>query len=296
MVPAPNPMIWIVSGDFVIDGALSVRGSDGESVDTLNAANFPALGGSGSCGGGDGGAGSPSSVFRSLSGGRGRDAGNVSVFGGAGGLLWCMGGTGFGSGGGGGSFATQGDPWFKVKAGASGGFQQQLGSGGLGGFGQSGSATRTLPGGAPGIRPFIDNRTDNDFWGVTYDLNRRVPVLGELVWPRGGQGGGGGGDYSINCMTNDPGFVNDGRGGGGGGGGGVLVVFAMGRVVIGPSGKIDADGGNGGGGEQAGSSNRGGGGGGGSRWHGDRLRSPRHRFARAWRDLRKRRLRLRDLG
>ena len=60
------------------------------------------------------------------------------------------------------------------------------------------------------------------------------------------------------------GWISDNKGGGGGAGGGVLIIFAAGKIEIGTSGLVSANGGNGGGGEQAGGNNQGGGGGGGS--------------------------------
>ncbi|MEQ1633121.1 MAG: hypothetical protein ABL997_12160, partial [Planctomycetota bacterium] len=95
---------------------------------------------------------------------------------------------------------------------------------------------------------------------------RQIRIRGELASPVGGAGGGGGGDRAPapDCAINASTFVNDNKGGGGGGGGGVLIVKALGPIIIGPRGRIEADGGNGGGGEQAGSCNQGGGGGAGS--------------------------------
>src|SRR5690606_29982196 len=63
-----NPMVWLVTGDFIVDGTLHVNGGDGARVDTLNSANFPTPGGIGVCGGGNGGRGSPNALDRSLSG------------------------------------------------------------------------------------------------------------------------------------------------------------------------------------------------------------------------------------
>src|SRR5690606_29149670 len=36
----PNPMVWLCSGNFVVEGTLSVRGGNGARVDTLQSANF----------------------------------------------------------------------------------------------------------------------------------------------------------------------------------------------------------------------------------------------------------------
>jgi hypothetical protein len=258
-------MIWLVSNDFRVAGLLSVRGGDGDRVNTLNSANFPASGGVGVCGGGNGGKGSPSGTTRDASGESGFGPGQVPGKGGKGGLLSCTGG-GRGSGGGGGSLATQGDPWYKQLAGTGTIFQQQVGKGGQGGQGAAGAGTRTLAGGDPGPKAFSDARTDNDFWGVGVRISApSLRIVGELANPVGGEGGGGGGDLSSgSCVINDPNFANDNKGGGGGGGGGVLIVKALHDIIVDPTGRITADGGNGGGGEQAGSCNQGGGGGSGS--------------------------------
>ncbi|MGK0154393.1 MAG: hypothetical protein ACI9SE_001345 [Neolewinella sp.] len=273
-----NPMVWLVSGTFDVAGELSVRGGDGQAVGTSGNANVAKAGGIGVCGGGDGGAGSPSTIARDIAGGTGNGPQQVAGLGGRGGTMSCTAGCGRGSGGGGGSLATQGDPNFKQKVAAAGSepqgatfnafaiFQQQTGTGGQGCTGDAGFVTRNLAGAVAGPTIFVDARTDNDYWGVgvRYDTNLRIS--GELALPTGGGGGGGGGDlsYNSNCGVDDPNFENDSSGGGGGGGGGVLIVKALGPIIIRESGTITADGGSGGGGEASGSSTRGGGGGGGA--------------------------------
>lgn len=264
-----KPMVWLCSGDFVVDGELTVRGGDGSRVNTLNSANFPKAGGTGTCGGGSGGSGSPSGTERDAVGATGRGALQVPGLGGRGGLLACTAGCyqgdGGGSGGGGGSLATQGDPHYRAPALLGTPFQQREGNGGMGCSGGATSRTAPLAGGAAGPLVFVDSRADNDFYGAGVDAHRNLRILGELSAPVGGAGGGGGGDRSTSGQcTNEPSFANDNSGGGGGGGGGILIVKALGEIVVSSTGRIVADGGNGGGGEQAGSCNQGGGGGGGS--------------------------------
>ncbi len=261
-----RPMVWLVRDEFRVDGLLSVRGGDGARVDTLNSANFPTANGVGVCGGGNGGRGSPSSTQRSPEGERGFGAGQKPAGGGGPGLLSCNTSCNIGSGGGGGSLATQGDPWYKEQRGQGSLFQQQEGLGGNGCSGNAGAATRTLAGGSSGPRVFTDARSDNDYWGVGINRNRQIRIRGELATPVGGAGGGGGGDRAPapDCSITATSFVNDNKGGGGGGGGGVLIVKCLGPIIVGTRGRITADGGNGGGGEQAGSCNQGGGGGAGS--------------------------------
>ena len=277
-----NPMVWLVSETFEVSGTLSVRGGDGQRVNTSGNANIAKAGGAGNCGGGDGGAGSPSAEERDLSGATGNGPLNAPGAGGRGGSLSCTAGCGRGSGGGGGSLSTQGDPGFKQLIRPAGTvpigtgnppplnpfaiFQQQTGTGGQGCAGDPGTVTRSLEGAVPGPTVFVDARIDNDFWGVgvRYDTNLRI--TGEMAVPIGGGGGGGGGDLSYNsdCTIEDPNFENDSSGGGGGGGGGVLIVKALEEIIIYEGGTITADGGSGGGGEPSSTSTRGGGGGGGA--------------------------------
>ncbi|MCA8957332.1 MAG: hypothetical protein KDC87_14755 [Planctomycetes bacterium] len=255
-----NPMVWLVTQDFTVEGNLLVEGGNGQRVDTLNSANYPSGGGTGNCGGGNGGQGSPVTTDRSFFGQDGFGPGQVPNGGGGGGRINCANsGCGIGSGGGGGAFATQGDPYYKVAATAH--FVQPNG---VGGFGCSSRTATSLPGGRTGPLAFSDPRKDNDFWGSAVDIRRQLRITGELSQPRGGQGGGGGGDYATSCATRDPNFANDEKAGGGGAGGGVLIVKALGTIKVAQSGKISAEGGDGGGGAWAGSSNYAGGGGGGS--------------------------------
>jgi hypothetical protein len=254
-----RPMQWLVTGDFIVNGLLTIEGGDGQRVDTLNSANFPTGGGVGQCGGGNGGLGSPSSVSRSPSGEAGFGPGNKPQGGGEPGLLSCTSNCGRGSAGGGGSFSTQGDPFYPPT-----GANRPAQASGTGGAGCTTTAVN-LPGGAPGVLGFVDTRADNNFWGSGVNVFEGIRVRGELIVPRGGSGGGGGGDKSTSgCETNSSTFINDAKGGGGGAGGGILIVKCLGTIRIGPFGRISANGGNGGGGEQAGGNTDGGGGGAGS--------------------------------
>jgi hypothetical protein len=270
-----NPMVFFVTGSFLVEGTLSVRGGDGTRVTTSGNANVPKAGGAGVCGGGDGGAGSPSTTLRDVKGADGNGPLQAPGKGGIGGGLGCLAGCGRGAGGGGGSLATQGDPNFKQKTAPPGPtevfprFQQQVGVGGNGCIGASGAPSRQLQGAVPGPIVFSDARGDNNFWGVGVRFDGTpLRITGELAVPIGGGGGGGGGDSSSsNCNVNDANFEQDRSGGGGGGGGGVLIVKALGPIVIAETGRITADGGSGGDGEVSGAlttSPRGGGGGAGS--------------------------------
>ncbi|MCA8973691.1 MAG: hypothetical protein KDC98_03170 [Planctomycetes bacterium] len=271
----PNPMVWLCTGDFIVDGHLSVDGGRGARVDTLNSANFAKAGGVGVCGGGNGGQGTPSGNSRDQRGGTGNGPLQVPGLGGGGGRLACTNGcytgsgyngSGGGSGGGGGTLATQGDPNYDTTNYTGTQFRQKYGEGG---YGCSGASPRpaTLPGGAAGALVFTDSRQDNNFWGsgISMNPNRRVRITGEMTIPMGGGGGGGGGDTSHNRVCgNDPSFANDYSGGGGGGGAGALIIKALGKIEITSTGMITANGGNGGGGEQVGACGEAGGGGAGA--------------------------------
>ncbi len=268
-----NPMVWLVAGDFRVAGTLSVAGGNADPVMTSGTANQPKLGGYGACGGGDGGSGSPSTTARDLAGGTGRGPLQAADKGGVGGATACNLGCTRGAGGGGGGMATQGDPYYKVKAVPASStplayFMQQVGIGGPGCGGTAGSLTRSLAGGGAAGKVFVDARDDNNYWGggLRLDVGGGLRITGELTVPVGGGGGGAGGDLSYNssCNTQDSNFQADFSGGGGGGGGGVLVVKALGRIIIDEGGRISADGGSGGGGEANGSCNKAGGGGGGA--------------------------------
>jgi hypothetical protein len=260
-----RPMVWITTS-MRVDGHLSVDGGDGQKVLTLNAPWIPAPGGRGGAAGGDGGTGSPQVALRSLSGASGNGPGNTPGLGGGGGRIGsptCP----RGSGGGGGAFATIGDPWFRAPAGTGTAFVQRSGVGGFGCSGLSGAASRSLVGGGPGGALFVDGREDNDFFGFGFDVASGQLVPGELTQLVGGAGGGGAGDVAFDNLLLSPDWTNDQVGGGGGGGGGCLLAFASTDIMVGPNGRITANGGNGGAGEQGyypGGGNINGGGGGGS--------------------------------
>ncbi|MBK9129679.1 MAG: hypothetical protein IPM13_18120, partial [Phycisphaerales bacterium] len=252
-----KPMVWLVTGDFIVEGELTVQGGNGARVDTLNSANFPTAGGVGGCGGGNGGRGSPLTSDTSNIGEAGFGSNQLPNGGGRGGVHSCTrSGCGRGGGGGGGSFDTAGDPHYFTEFNAPTGHRVMLGKGGA-------MCTNNLgPQADAGPLLFLDSRGDNNFWGVGVDLNRQLRI-GVIQVPKGGTGGGGGGDTGARCAPNAA-FISDQKGGGAGAGGGVIIVKALGRVIIRSQGRINADGGDGGGGEQAGTNGNAGGGGGGS--------------------------------
>ncbi|MBL8733303.1 MAG: hypothetical protein JNN13_13110, partial [Planctomycetes bacterium] len=234
------PMIWVVD-HLQVDGELSVSGEPGDLSSLLGAANIPVPGGRGGAAGGHGGAGSPQVLLQSFAGQPGNGPGNSPGLGGGGGLLSLNAACGRGSGGGGGAFATHGDPHYLTPAGSGTSFVQRLGVGGFGCLGPSGAASRALPGGGPG--GLLGG--GELFFGLGYDVHRQIWVQGALPHPIGGAGGGGGGDLSQDHLILSPDYVADARGGGGGGGGGCLIVAAGTDIVVGPGGRITANGGHG---------------------------------------------------
>ncbi|MEZ5963899.1 MAG: hypothetical protein R3F56_08655 [Planctomycetota bacterium] len=254
-----KPMVWRVTGDFVVEGELTVSGGDGQPAqDAYNRGLSP--GGVAGCAGGRGGHGSPSYFESDREGEAGFGAFQVPGGGGAGGANRCIrNDCARSGGGGGGSFATAGDPhhvlaWLGDRRlpRVAGGRGAPLCASTMGEDAQA----------AAGPVAFLDARPDDDFWGSAVDLRRGLRIAGELLSPRGGSGGGGGGDYGA-CPPNQF-YVADRRGGGGGGGGGALIVQALGRVVIRAGGVIRANGGHGGGGATGGGNAYAGGGGGGA--------------------------------
>jgi hypothetical protein len=266
-----NPLVFLANGSVKIAGHLNVDGGDGAQVNTLQSANFPTGGGAGVAGGGNGGKASQNITGSTQQGESGFGPNQVRNGGGEGGQILCgadlFSSAHFTAGGGGGSFATKGDPnapdsrW----GGASTTSRPQLA-----GKGGDGANKFNKPlGGAAGPLAFTDSESNNDFWGRLVTEQGEV-VLGELQAPVGGSGGGGGGDTTAatvaqNCSDPDPQkWIKDRKGGGGGGGAGILIIKALGTITVEESGLISANGGYGGGGEWAGSSTYGGGGGAGS--------------------------------
>lgn len=109
------------------------------------------------------------------------------------------------------------------------------------------SGTAPPQGGQPGQSPFVDGDPNNDFFGTGFDASTGQLIPGELKAPRGGFGGGAGGDailsgtYPLIPWS----FSQEWQGGPGGAGGGLVAVFCR-QLAIGPEGGIEANGGYGG--------------------------------------------------
>lgn len=259
-VQGPNPMLINATGDVIIRGKLDLSGFNAKNVSTLNTGNQVEIGGAGTAGGGRGGNANENTTGPSPRGGRGSGPFRQANLGGEGGEMGVNSNRDCKNcrrpgGGGGGRFArdwvgtTTGSPAFSLVA--TSGFP-----GNPGGSvdptlnGARGAISRIVPapGGAPGVGPFVDSSTTNDFFGVlpvvqggqTVDL-----IRGELSSLWAGYGGGGGGNAGTNYPNANWNFNSDEKGGGGGGGAGGLHVKALGKIVFGATGFLLAAGGRG---------------------------------------------------
>jgi hypothetical protein len=277
-----NPVKIEASGNVLIQGILDVGGFPRPDVATLNTGNQPEIGAAGAAGGGGGGVGSWQVTTSTPIGGPGEGPGGLQNFGGGGGESgFATGGTGNrrpGGGGGGrlGADATASDDLNNQTNGV--GIQENGSAWGMiatTGFNGSNNATGAITkqsppkGGTIGLAPFFDNQTDNNFFGNSFDGTN--VILGELLAPTAGAGGGAGGDAlpSTSFPTQNWVAGSDEKGCGGGGGGGSLHILSLGNVELSGAGAfISAGGGAGGAGENvSGLDHVGGGSGGGSGGH-----------------------------
>ena len=276
LIQGPNPARILATGNVIVNGTLTARGSSNSGVVTLNTANVPEAGSAGQAGGGRGGKGSFLTTQSTPRGEQGFGAFNTPGGGGEGGE------SGFSQtaqstsrrpgGGGGGTFGPDiADNTFVTPCPDNNIVGLDAEPGFRGSNAARGALSNVIPpaGGAVGPRPFFDDDDTNDFFG-TMILDAGGVVRGELMQPWAGAGGGGGGDAVTGTSFPNPNFNanTDEKGSGGGGGGGSLRIQALGNVVIGPRGLINVNGGHGGGGENTSSLDRiGGGAGGGSGGH-----------------------------
>lgn len=288
----PNRFELVASDSVWIRGAII---ADGGHAPEAVAANYygpqdtpagyggvplTAHGGVGVAGGGSGGAGLPDVFSPNPIGGAGEGAFGTTVGGGRGGHSglgpsWPLSGR-RGAGGGGGRFG----PDTPAPLGSVGPFdQRRIGLDAERGFDSPLTAESLVSGpgptfgGAAGTQVFSDASAVNDFCGVARDALSGEFVLGELLHPWAGSGGGAGGCAYI-AVGGQPQAVPvywthaNQFGGGGGGGGGSIRVRALGPILFGAAGQIRARGGTGSGGTTAPFFERvGGGGGGGSGGH-----------------------------
>ena len=256
-VQGPNPMRINATGDVRIDGKLDLGGFNAKDVATLNTGNQVETGGAGAAGGGKGGNASEVTTSSTPRGGRGDGPFRSGRLGGEGGE------TGFSpasagkdarrpGGGGGGRFARD----FTSGTITPNGCSVVAESGGNGHPTTTGAVTGLQParGGLPGNGPFLDSSDQNDFFGtrpIVVAGNLVGLVRGELtsIWAGYGGGGGGNANPATRFPTPNWNFGSDEKGGGGGGAAGGLHVKALGRIIFGPLGTIEANGGRGGTGE-----------------------------------------------
>lgn len=267
------PVNLRVHGTLRVDGTLDASGSGFPSsigVTTFNTTNLQEPGRAGGPGGGRGGIGNVINFASSPIGGDGV-GGYFSTGGGHGGE------SGFDAsssvdarrpgGGGGGALGpalplvvpNPLDPLNTGRAARHGRDGSNLASSAL-------DPASVPAGGLAGVVPFVDADPDNDFFGRKVVVGTGRIVVGELVTPRGGSGGGAGGNAVQSAVFPNPNWTvsSDEKGAGGAGGGGLLIVRAQ-LVVVGPEGRIRLDGAAGGSGENSSGINCvGGGSGGGS--------------------------------
>jgi hypothetical protein len=288
VVQGPNPCIIHASGSVTIEGKLIVKGNNNRGVTSFNTANIPEPGSAGQAGGGRGGTGSPLTTQSDPQGSPGFGAFDSPGTGGGGGESgYSDGGINSRRPGGGGGGALRVDvlrpspnpnacpEQFVIGLDAERGFNGTIGDANFTTSGAISGPGQQPQGGAVGQRPFIDvdingaPNVENDFWGTLITQDDRK-ILGELLQPWAGAGGGAGGDSVKSATFPQVPFsvLLNQKGAGGGGGGGCLLIFARGDIKLIDFGSIDASGGTGGGGENTNGINRvGGGSGGGSGGH-----------------------------
>ncbi|MEQ1892257.1 MAG: hypothetical protein ABL998_06925, partial [Planctomycetota bacterium] len=257
-VQGPNPMRINATGDVRIDGRLDLGGFNAKDVATLNTGNQVEIGGAGAAGGGKGGSASEVTTSSTPRGGRGDGPFRSGRLGGDGGetafsndLSTAGKDTRRPGGGGGGRFAKNHSgtiqPTGCSVAAESGGDGHPLSTGAITGI-------RPAKGGDPGEGPFLDSSDQNNFFGtlpVVSGGSLGGLVRGELssLWAGYGGGGGGNADPAPRFPTPNWNFGSDEKGGGGGGAAGGLHIRALGRIIFGLEGEINANGGRGGTGE-----------------------------------------------
>jgi hypothetical protein len=248
-VQGPNPLRILATRDVIVRGRLDLSGFNAHDVATLNTGNQVEVGAAGAAGGGRGGDANTNTSDHTLRGGSGLGAFGLADGGGQGGEAGVA-PPALGKnarrpgGGGGGRFARdQGSPADSLAASAgTDGHPEGLGAE------TSASPAR---GGTPGTGPFVDERPENDHFGVRPVIGGRGQITGlvrgEIAAPWAGAGGGGGGNAIPAGTFPNPSwnFASDEKGGAGGGGGGALHVQALGRIVFGAAGEIRNRGGRG---------------------------------------------------
>ncbi|MCC7011993.1 MAG: hypothetical protein IT454_05505 [Planctomycetes bacterium] len=285
-VEGPNPFMLVAAGRVVIRGRVDVSGTSSAGVNTLNTTNIPEPGSPGQAGGGRGGTGSPLTTASSPKGGNGYGAFNVSDGGGEGGetgwSLLAAENKRRGAGGGGGVLGP--NEFFGLAIPPSSALfeQRRIGYDAEPGFDNLLADNGAINGvngpigGRVAPSPFTDPNPNNNFYGTQFvypvaPSTTPTVIVGELLQPWAGSGGGAGGDAARVTSGSFPGPWSNGgdeKGSGGGGGGGSVHVMALGPIVFGSAGQIVCRGGLGGGGENTIYLNRvGGGSGGGSGGH-----------------------------
>jgi hypothetical protein len=238
-----------VRGGMRVEGLVDLSGEDARPVRVSFSGYLQELGGLGGPGGGRGGTGNFSPGQSNPKGGDGLDPAGLVL-------------TGFGGIGGDSCYGQLAPPL--PAAGGGGGRLEAdqpvdplplsplnlglVATDGIAGAstGHSALGPGSPRGGSAGQPVFSDSNPFNDFWGRQVDPMTGAILIGELVNPAGGRGGGAGGD-SIQSVTFPmmPYLQARMRKGAGGGGGGGLAVIKTPRLEILGDGRIRSDGGDG---------------------------------------------------
>jgi hypothetical protein len=277
-VIGPNALTIAASGAVRIRGTLRLRGENSHGVATLNTTCTSEPGAGGNAGGGKGGTGNYLTTQSTPKGEDGYGAFDQPALGGGGGHT---------------AYRSSSDEVRRPGGGGGGRLgadvmevlrplcpdQTTVGLDAEAGFPGTPNANDAIlgagvkpVGGTKGPGPFGDADPNNDFFGLMEMNATGAVVRGELAEPTAGAGGGAGGNScnTATFPTTPFSCTGDEKGCGGGAGGGSLKILALGEIVVGPLGKIDASGGAGGGGENSlsgGITRIGGGSGGGSGGH-----------------------------
>jgi hypothetical protein len=233
-----------------VEGTLDLSGFNAQAVAVLNVGQIPMPGAVGVASGGNGGTGNPNTTHNSPKGGDGAGHVQAVAVGGEGGESGWNAINPFtpgrrGGGGGGGALAVDQpvdpDPNHPSNLGliAKKGFD-----GGAAALGVVHFASRPR-GGQPRGVAFLNANPLDDFVGQKL-LSTGGVLVGELLAPVAGRGGGAGGNASFGPVYPQVPFdpTGDEVGAGGGGGGGLAIVYSR-FIELGPQGLIRANGGNG---------------------------------------------------
>jgi hypothetical protein len=247
--PTPSGVRLEARRGILVYGLIDLSGENARPIRIFNSALLQEVGGVGGPGGSRGGTGNPTPGQSSPKGGDGLNPndGAVNSFGGAGGeTSYGFFSPNWAAGGGGARLAADqpvtAAPLSPLNLGlvATSGFDGWL-------LGHGAISGQSPPrGGAAGPSVFLDANPLNDFWGRELDPLTGTILVGELVTPRGGRGGGAGGDCVLSTSFPSVPWTafNNLKGAGAGGGGGLGAIVTPRLNIVG-DGSIRSNGGDG---------------------------------------------------